>query len=326
LTPRRKPHGRRCTEFAILTAMSRHRAYKKWLLRILAVGLGVVFALALAEVALRALAWILVPDVHRLAQRADPNADVLIVCAGDSHTQGVGAPAGLDYPSQLAALLAEQRPSRRYAVVNLGRAGSNSSEAVNRVLEFLAQTSRRPDIVVFGAGKNNDHNLHDASIFGDRLEEDDYAGWARYLLANARVSRLSTITRTRLEQWLGPNHPSESAMHHDWFLDVAGKEEQTLLADWILADIARLKQVMTERGGKIILLNYYLAVPWVDRAYREAEEQYQVPLINVHSFGLPMSPGIAADAGLLSGSHPSARGYARIADKVQAKLAALGWL
>jgi lysophospholipase L1-like esterase len=62
-----------------------------------------------------------------------------ILCVGDSHTRGVGAPTALSYPRQLQRLLEAAYPGARFMVMNAGIPGSNSSDTR---LEFERQWSR----------------------------------------------------------------------------------------------------------------------------------------------------------------------------------------
>ncbi|MCZ7586104.1 MAG: hypothetical protein M5R36_23805 [Deltaproteobacteria bacterium] len=75
-------------------------------------------------------------DWRRAFPKARPEARNIILCAGDSHTQGVGAPRGRGYPEQLQELLDERRPGF-YAVLNIGDSGTNTTQAVRGARRWL---------------------------------------------------------------------------------------------------------------------------------------------------------------------------------------------
>jgi len=68
-----------------------------------------------------------------------------IVCLGDSLTEGVGADPGQDYPSVLSRELA-------FPVVNQGRRGDTTAEALARLPEVL---ERNPRLVIVLLGGND---------------------------------------------------------------------------------------------------------------------------------------------------------------------------
>jgi len=68
-----------------------------------------------------------------------------IVCFGDSLTEGVGANPGEDYPSVLSRELV-------FPVVNLGRRGDTTSQALSRLPDVL---ERNPRLVIILLGGND---------------------------------------------------------------------------------------------------------------------------------------------------------------------------
>ncbi len=73
-------------------------------------------------------------------------ADAVVLSFGDSVTFGVGAAAGEDYPSRLAALTGLE-------VVNAGVSGDTARAAVGRLEPLLAK--HRPDLVIVELGGND---------------------------------------------------------------------------------------------------------------------------------------------------------------------------
>lgn len=89
------------------------------------------------------------PDIAE----AKPPSVLRIACVGDSWTFGMNVNQDQTYPSRLAALLRDERPSARIEVMNFGVLGYSSFQGLQlvkaRVLSF------NPDIVAIGFGMND---------------------------------------------------------------------------------------------------------------------------------------------------------------------------
>ena len=111
----------------------------------------------------------------------------VVLALGDSHTYGVHCEAGEAYPGRLRALLEDRAPGR-FAVVNLGLPGTNSSEIVER---FPGWTRRfRPAVSLLAVGVNNRWNR-------TAVDLDRPLGLA--WLDRLRIVRAWWILRDRLE-------------------------------------------------------------------------------------------------------------------------------
>lgn len=130
-------------------------------------------------------AAVLVRDLF--APRPAPTGDaaLTVLCAGDSNTFGVGAPAGSSYPDQLQKLLRE-RTSQPWSVVNLGRPGLNSTGARREVERYLARGSAAA--VLFLGGVNNRWNAGGLEVVAGETDAP--------LAPLARVDRALTVLKT----------------------------------------------------------------------------------------------------------------------------------
>lgn len=96
---------------------------------------------------------ILTPIVYsRGGRQPSREADVTILCVGDSHTFGAALPESESYPFQLQKVLSS-RDDRDFEVVNLGIPGMNSAMVANRLPSQIARI--RPDLVIAWAGMNS---------------------------------------------------------------------------------------------------------------------------------------------------------------------------
>lgn len=162
--------------------------------RVLTAGLAIVFALAIAEAALRIWAplytigipgsyqydpevgYLAKPAIHMLQTtdyqqevRTNPlgtmnfqddfrGHGVLIFALGDSYTQGAGLPPDASYPFQLDLILnldANGVYSKRYGVVNLGLAAYGGEQSL-LLLRRYAERLGKPGIVLY-LGSENDY-------------------------------------------------------------------------------------------------------------------------------------------------------------------------
>lgn len=234
------------------------------------------------------------------------DADFLIACVGDSHTEGAGAALGFDYPSQLELQLNAANPAKWYQVINLGVSGFNTSEAVDRAIEFLEKTARKPDLLIFSAGFNNAWNIEGASILPVEIrDKGNIAAW-EYVLAHSRTYKLAKITGARIE-----------ALRHDRTTRPFSDEVE-FLREWITYDLQRLSDAASRFGTEVVLLTYAasdeLFLTWGDQTFRDFSRKNKLLLIDVNRFGFQNSEPLTAPSRWLAADwHPNRHGYARIA-------------
>ncbi|MCL4234035.1 MAG: SGNH/GDSL hydrolase family protein [Deltaproteobacteria bacterium] len=249
-----------------------------------------------------------------------------IVCTGDSHTEGIGAPSGLDYPSQLRALIAEQDRTGPVRVHNIGLAGSNSSQAVDAVATFIRQTGIAPDVVLFNAGKNNPHNFTNVRMLPDEIRGESLSAQAQFLLRNSRAFRFGTVTAARLDR-LSRRTTSSFETVHDDVLDVSGDPEQEFIAEWIVRDVVSLRDLVGPTA-RLFVLNYWEpANPWVDQAFERLQNEAVATFVDVRNFGIPDATRWSVRPYVVYGDwHPNEKGYALIARRVFSALQESGAL
>jgi acyl-CoA thioesterase I len=77
----------------------------------------------------------------------------LILAFGDSLIAGYGLPADQSFPAQLQARLAATRPGTQ--VINAGRSGDTTGDALRRLPGVLSALTRRPDLAIVQIGPND---------------------------------------------------------------------------------------------------------------------------------------------------------------------------
>jgi hypothetical protein len=116
--------------------------------------IGVACALLLGEgvVRLAGTGWYWKKGENPLGD-ARPG-DRVILCLGNSHTQGVGLTAGFSFPEQLEALLRAKAPMARFRVINAGLSLRSSTDRVSALPALLERY--RPVAVALMLGEPNE--------------------------------------------------------------------------------------------------------------------------------------------------------------------------
>ncbi|MBZ0273166.1 SGNH/GDSL hydrolase family protein [bacterium] len=239
------------------------------------------------------------------------STELLVACFGDSHTFGIGALAGGDYPSQLKRRLRRNIPAgRKLQVLNQGEPGSNSSLARQSVRRFFEQSPIAPDVLIFCAGWNNIWNVQGAPVLPDEVAAAPSSEWYAYLLRNSYALRLSRVTQARLEQFAagGGEFPTK-------VFSVDEPQEQKLLREWLRADLDAVREICKKHGTRLIVMNYWFPTPWIERELLAFEAETNTSYVNVDNFGYKNRATLRCPSELVTQNcHPNGKGYARIAD------------
>lgn len=283
----------------------RSARFRRRVFALLAFVLGFALAVAVLEVGLR------VARKKAFFAFSSDNVDHVVLCVGDSNTEGLEAPANLDYPTQLQIMLNRHDTARVYNVVNLGQAGNNSSQVVNRTLAYLAEAPRAPDVVIFNAGINNKDNLAEASFLPEKVRGQSARTQLKYLLANSRTFHLTTLSVARIKAAMASNAKKGAGgpLPND-VLKPTTDAEATFLVAWMIDDLTRLHSALAARDASLVLLTYHFDCTWQAAAYRAVAHKLDVQVIDVHNFlaGRQIGKFVAP------GMHPNEFGYARIAE------------
>ncbi len=148
--------------------------------RVIRWGLRLCFALIASETTLALSARVI--ERNAGAAGVMPGHDGAIICAGDSHTFGIGASEGRSYPDQLRERLRAADDLRE--VVNIGFSGLTTHQIMARLRAAIAKST--PACVVFLGGHNDLYR-------GDTLLEVGAIGTGWWTRGRALLSRLRTI-------------------------------------------------------------------------------------------------------------------------------------
>ncbi len=147
---------------------------------------GLLAVLLFLEAGLRLLGWLYLTRLPppRLAGGNDRPA--VILCLGDSHTYGIGARRGQDYPSQLEIKLRDR--GRKIQVINTGMPGNTTDKMLVSLRQQLRQY--RPTMVILLIGGTNRWILDGFNQF---VRGDTFTARCLDALQRVRVYRLGVL-------------------------------------------------------------------------------------------------------------------------------------
>jgi len=145
--------------------------------------LGVITSLILLELFLRITGFVYSYGRAKDKELKGVKDAYTILCLGDSHTAGTGAPMNYDYPHQLKRIFERDEPGRAIKIVNRGIEGYNTAMILKNFNEVLNSTN--PDLVIILAGVNNYWNA-----YGNHLNKNTLFNHLRDSLYNIKTFKL----------------------------------------------------------------------------------------------------------------------------------------
>ena len=173
---------------------------KEIIKKILAGFIGVLAALLVLEAGLR-LAGFIHQEIRTQQGRASAHKQgnpYVVLCLGNSYTEGYGAPSGMSYPAQLQRLVDARIRSVGVTVINEGQGNQNTAELLSHLKANIERY--HPNLIVLQTGQPNEWNY---LKYGDYLARQKLNGGSsngrRYffngLLSRSRVYRLMLLFR-----------------------------------------------------------------------------------------------------------------------------------
>ncbi len=258
---------------------------------LLALGLGALFAVALAEIALiwlmpppviyrepqpgfeydERLGWKLRPGQHcfTVGQPVTTNAlglrspevasttaegELRILVLGDSNTFGNGVGQEETYPRRLEALLASRQPAARVTVVNAGVPGYDTGQEVELMERLLPAVN--PSLVVIGFYLND---IGEAAYPDKSQVMDKELGTFRRqgtsaLLSEETVHLLKRSRLVTLLYWQVRQFGARGEANA-FYLPLQGKTNPELEQGWsnIEAALQHARSLVEARGGRLLV-------------------------------------------------------------------------
>jgi len=290
-----------------------------WKRRALWIGGTLLLSVLLVEFGLRAIGATV---MHRqtAASRSSQGDErpFTILCIGDSWTQG--APYGR-YPDLLAERLTQINPDQQIRLVNLGSAGTNSSQALRGMNERLAK--HRPDLIIAMTGNNDHHNLTASSYW--KFQDDELGSWdiavagLRTSLHSSRVFRLSKAVWQRGAGGATSNEffESEQADRHRGLIAI-DRETHRKQLEYNLTKIVELAR--TQQIPLVFQTYFHFHGYDVNEVIRDVAARHDLPLADHNLVFHTEIPPERREKLRIADGHPNRDGYALIADTLVATL------
>ncbi|GJM20174.1 MAG: hypothetical protein DHS20C15_00890 [Planctomycetota bacterium] len=295
--------------------------------------LGVVLLVLVLEGAWQITALIYAALAASPLPPTDPDAELVVLCVGDSNTFGLGVHAQ-SYPSQLRARLAE-RYRAPVQVVNRGIPGSNSAQVLDGLRADLTPLEPDveaivPDLVLILAGINDAWNSADPG--GKRSR----AWWRHLKLVDFTANLLAgDTTAGHHEPRFETDDKGELIVHRgsESFevnpgtgnLLRAGSE----LSAFVQRQLGEVVQASRDAGARAVLMTYAENrgnFATVNQATRELARELEVLLVDHAAvFERAFAEGRYEQL-MRTDQHPNAAGYALMTDTLITRLDEAGWL
>jgi lysophospholipase L1-like esterase len=281
-----------------------------------------LLALVALELGLRATGALLGAERHG-PDGKDGERVFDILCVGDSWTQG--APDGR-YPDHLVERLNSLATGVRFRQINVGRAGTNSSQTLRHLPKEIAR--HRPDLLLVLTGNNDHHNLTDSSYWRFREER---LGRASILAARARAFahslRVYRVGRMVWRRAIGASTANES-------FEASGSPERhagRMVIDpgthrrQLEYNLTRLVELARRNDLPVVFQTYFHFHGYrVNEVIRDVASTHGLPLVDHNLlFHTEIPPG-EREALRIDDGHPNANGYARMAENIAVTLERTG--
>lgn len=183
-------------------------------------------------------------------------AGIRIVCAGDSHTFGVGTSARYSYPMQLERLLNLNNYNQIFSVVNLGIPGAGLKRQAQELKLFF--NSNDAKIVILLTGRNNDFEIKkndNASLFGK----------IGYYFGSLRSFEFLK------EIFFYAIRKNKQRDNDDMFIRQKG------YVDYLNFYLEQIRELCRDEGARLVLLSYYNSS---DAVINKFAQRYHMPYFN----------------------------------------------
>jgi len=143
--------------FLISEFKKQFKKHKEFWSVLLSISAGILTVFIFLELSLRIVGYFHerrnIDKNYTLAE----NSDKVIICLGDSYTDGIGSTPGNDYPAVLDRII-KSECSSDYTVINFGQSGKNTTQIKDEFLVYLKKN--KPELVVLMAGSANYWNYY----------------------------------------------------------------------------------------------------------------------------------------------------------------------
>jgi lysophospholipase L1-like esterase len=277
---------------------------------------GAVVALVTLELTLRALGAFLLAG--QAAPVLDPRTGervYTILCIGDSWTQG--AKTGR-YPEFLVEQLNARSDGVRFRQINVGRAGTNSSQSIHALPAQIA--THQPDLLLVLTGNNDHHNLTQSTYWKFQAAELD-----RFSILGARLRVFAHSLRVfRLARTLGSRAAGGATPNEFFERDRTDSERAGLIAidpqthrRQLEYNLTRYIELARRERIPIVFQTYFHFHGYrVNEIVRDVASIHRIPLVDHNRRFHTRIPPAQRESHRIADGHPNPRGYRAMAASI----------
>lgn len=290
--------------------------------------LGLLISALLAEILFR-IGGVIANKTMIEPAKSVQNAEVSVICIGDSSTYGLEAsdPDKYSYPAQLQALLDEKVDDRKFNVLNLGVPGMNSSQVLHRFRENLLKY--KPDIAIVMIGINDPWNLEENSRLQGYNEKNIYGRFFsdfQLLLNKSKIYqffKIIYVSSTFQEQKI--NIPGFNAKTKEQGFTYSKEDiaRSSALYNSISNNLIEIKQIAEQQHVALIFMKYHNS-GWggPEIVINESYANLNVPVVDQLSI-FTKAKALGFNVRGKDGWHPNDFGYSLMARNIFNKMVEL---
>lgn len=245
-----------------------------------------ILAVVVAEGGMRIAKSILRPNAASKGPIQDCDA-VVIICAGDSITFGLGAKRTESYPMQLPPFWKWRYPGIPLKVYNIAVSGSNTTEVLKDIRQFFKMHPlAAPDFVFILCGINNKWNLHRASFWewDKKAKKENYS---EYLASKLQLNKFFQVAAQNTKELTQTIKKTTSVRYrkmldqHGWDMFFDSFDDE-LLSRWIEHDYLDMIKLLKKRGTEPVFLTYhYKRFEHLNDLIRNFAKKHDVKIVDI---------------------------------------------
>lgn len=278
------------------------------------IGLQILIILLIFEAILRIAGFV---KDKLMLPGPEAEDEFVILCVGDSTTEGLGVSADLSYPSRLQQLLEKKSDPGKFRVINIGKAGINSSQVLNRLPGNINRY--HPDLILLLIGINDSWNFNQSNIWMfegsgvlNRLKlrldlllaQVKIYQFVRLLILSQDLKLVDLNDERRLLAKSFERHPEKSFQ----------------LEELLFYNIGEIVAIAQNYKSAVFLMTYQKeGIGNIRRIINRAYSKFDLPIVdNQALFEQANLRGIKAISE--DNYHPNALGYSMIAENIYNKM------
>lgn len=281
-----------------------------------------------AEIGLRIAGRVVLETTYSHTVNDPPReGDLVVLCIGESTTAGLWVESHESYPKQLEKRLKDHYAIDRIRVVAPPHLGQNSSQQLNRMDDYFDRYS--PALMILMSGANNEWAFSESNIvdFLPDSAEEKRRIRTEILLDSFRLYRLGRRLILQISGEIGRfenagnenavwGHPTKTPWPPPSEVRSFAKKHRAAFVEQWFYDQKEMIRKAARREIPVLLMSYPMRPDFLENGeFAKLAAETGLPFVdNERAFTKLAEAGRGADLFAKDAWHPSAKGYALVAD------------